>query len=50
MGTWERTSERQAGVVAGVEEAEGLELDGGWGRVSRPARRFSSLLPVVCQA
>lgn len=34
LGTWERTSERQPGVVPGVGQAEGLELDGGWGRVS----------------
>lgn len=34
LGTWERTSERQPGVVSGVGQAEGLELDGGWGRVS----------------
>lgn len=34
LGTWEQTSERQSGVVAGVGQAEGLELDNGWGRVS----------------
>lgn len=40
LGTWEPTSERQPWVVAGVRHAEGLGLDGGWGRVSLASQKL----------
>ena len=42
LGTWEQNSERHPEVAAGVGLAEGLELDGGWGRVSLGSQEILS--------
>jgi hypothetical protein len=42
LGTWDRITERQPEVVVGVGQAEGLGLDGGWGRVGLASQKLLS--------